>query len=189
MFENKEQLTSLMEDPAFRHAFLADYLQEILATQIKAIREHQGLTQEQLGQAAHGMSQVQISRLENPDYSGASVNSLKRVAQALDVGLIIRYAPFSEFVDWVVNQSAEKFVPPSFLEEQSCLRESPAVDIWRDLNGPLTHISLDTMSSGSLALNSASLLGAGYDREERFLSARAYQASRSTGDREFATAA
>ena len=119
MLDNKEQLTKLLEDPVFRREFLADYVQEILATQIRAIREQRGWTQEQLGDAAHGMSQVQISRLENPDYSGASVNSLKRLAQGLDVGLIIRYAPFSEFVDWVVNQSQERLVPPSFLEERS----------------------------------------------------------------------
>jgi HEAT repeat protein len=128
MFDNKKQLNALLEDPTFRRAFLADYVQEILAAQIRVIREHRSLTQEQLGEAAEGMSQVQISRLENPDYSGASVNSLKRLAQAFDVGLIIRYAPFSEFVDWVVNQSPERLVPPSFLEEQSRLRETPVAD-------------------------------------------------------------
>ena len=124
MLDNKEQLTKLLEDPVFRREFLADYVQEILATQIRAIREQRGWTQEQLGDAAHGMSQVQISRLENPDYSGASVNSLKRLAQGLDVGLIIRYAPFSEFVDWVVNQSPERLVPPSFLEQQDRIRKA-----------------------------------------------------------------
>ena len=118
MLDNKKQLNALLEDPNFRRAFLADYVQEMLASQIMVIREHRGLTQEQLGEAAEGMSQVQISRLENPDYSGATLNSLKRVAQALDVGLIIRYVPFSEFLDWVVNQSAERLVPPSFLGER-----------------------------------------------------------------------
>jgi transcriptional regulator with XRE-family HTH domain len=185
MLDNKTQLNALLENPTFRRAFLADYVQEILAVQIRAIREHRGLTQEQLGEAAEGMSQVQISRLENPDYSGASVNSLRRIAQAFDIGLIIRYAPISEFVDWVVNQSAERLVPPSFLEEEARMREPAAADI---LIEPQASISGETMSTGALYLNSASLLGKGYEVEERVMSALAHPAGQSSGSREFATA-
>jgi hypothetical protein len=64
------------------------------------------------------MSQVQVSRLENPDYSGASLNSLKRIAQACDLGLIVRMGSFGEFVDWIVSMSPERLVPPNYAEEQ-----------------------------------------------------------------------
>jgi transcriptional regulator with XRE-family HTH domain len=189
MLDNKEQLNALLEDATFRRAFLVDYVQEILAAQIRAIREHRGLTQRELGDAAEGMSQVQISRLENPDYSGATVNSLKRLAQAFDVGLIVRYVPFSEFVDWVVNQSAEKLVPPSFLEEQSRRREPLAAEITVDKIESPTRISFNTLSTGSRSVNSASLGNEGYDIEERALSALSYQADQSAGRREDAVAA
>lgn len=207
MLDNKEQLNTLLEDPTFRRAFLADYVQEILAAQIRAIREHRGLTQEQLGEAADGMSQVQISRLENPDYSGASVNSLKRLAQALDTGLIIRYAPFSEFVDWVVNQSPERLVPPSFLEEQARMRESAAAVILNDKGasgGAITRAggqttepsttsttalkSVDAMSTGSPSPHSATLFGEGYQIEQRVLSGLSKLADQSLRSREYAVA-
>jgi len=190
MLDNKKQLNALLEDPTFRRAFLADYVQEILAAQIRAIREHRGLTQEQLGEAAEGMSQVQISRLENPDYSGASVNSLKRLAQALDIGLIIRYASFSEFADWVVNQSPERLVPPSFSEEQARIRESLADVIVTDQLESRTRILADAMSTGAPSPHSATLFGGeGYQIEQRVLSGLAQSADPSLRSKENAIAA
>ncbi|MDO8531442.1 MAG: helix-turn-helix transcriptional regulator [Dehalococcoidia bacterium] len=118
MLTRKQQLENLLRDPNFRSQFVADYVQEMVATQIRAIREQRKWTQEQLGEAADGMRQVQVSRLENPDYSGVSLNSLKRVARAFDLGLIIQLAPFNEFLDWVVSVNPEKLVPPSYAEEQ-----------------------------------------------------------------------
>lgn len=189
MFDNKEQLNALLEDPTFRRAFLADYVQEILAAQIRAIRESRGLTQEQLGKAANGMSQVQISRLENPDYSGASVTSLRRLAQALDIGFIIRYAPFSEFVDWVVNQSPERLVAASFPEEQAHMRESAAAVIVNDKIEFRTFTSVDAMSSGVPSPHSPTLRGQGYQIEERVLSGLSHLADQSQRRREYALAA
>lgn len=188
MLNNKEQLNALLEDPAFRRAFLADYVQEILAGQIRAIREHRGLTQEQLGQTADGMSQVQISRLENPDYSGASVNSLKRLAQALDIGLIIRYAPFSEFVDWIVGQSPDRLVPPSFLEEQARMRELAAAAIFDNKIEFRTSISADAMTTGSPSPHSATLFGEGYQIEDRVLSGLSHVAGQSLRSKKYAVA-
>lgn len=115
----REQLENLLRDPGFRREFVADYVQEMVSAQIRTIRERRGWTQEQLGEAAAGMSQVQVSRLENPDYSGASLNSLKRMAQAFDVGLIVRMVPFSEFVDWIVSMSPERLVPPNYAKEHT----------------------------------------------------------------------
>jgi transcriptional regulator with XRE-family HTH domain len=113
----KEQLADLLQNPDFRREFVSDFAQEMIATQIRAMRERLGLNQGQLGDAAGGMSQIQVSRLENPDYSGTSVNSLKRIAQAFEVGLIVRFAPFSQFIDWIVSQTPDKLVPLSYAEE------------------------------------------------------------------------
>ena len=114
----RDQIEKLLQDPEFRREFVADYVQEMVATQIRALRARSGLSQGEIGKAAKGMSQVQVSRLEDPDYSGATVNSLKRIAQAFDVGLIVRLAPFSEFVDWIVNVAPDSLAPDSYDEEQ-----------------------------------------------------------------------
>ena len=118
MSARKQQLNDLISDKDFRREFVADYVQEILAAQIKALREHRQWTQQELGDVAEGMKQVQVSRLENPDYSGATINSLKRLARAFDLGLIVRFVRFSEFLDQVTTQSPANLVPPSYYEER-----------------------------------------------------------------------
>lgn len=117
MVANRDQLNNLLKDPEFRRAFVADYVQEILAAQVRAIRESREWRQEDLGHAAGDMTQAQVSRLENPDYSGATINSVIRLAQAFDLGLIVKFAPFSEFVEWVTGQTPERLVPAKFDEE------------------------------------------------------------------------
>jgi len=57
-------------------------------------------SQEQLATAA-GMNQNAISRLESPEYGKATITTLKRLAAEFDVGLIVRFVPFSAVVDWV----------------------------------------------------------------------------------------
>lgn len=83
-----------------RADLVASNLSEGVAFQIKATRDARQLTQEQLAEAA-GMSQNNLSRLENPDYGKHTVSSLKRIADALDVALIVRFVPYSQYIDWL----------------------------------------------------------------------------------------
>lgn len=63
------------------------------------------------------MAQPRIAVLENPDYDNYTVNTLKRLAEALDVGLIVRFAPYGEVMDWVMNFSEKSINVPTFEEE------------------------------------------------------------------------
>ncbi|MCH7736421.1 MAG: helix-turn-helix transcriptional regulator [Chloroflexi bacterium] len=121
MSTKKTQLKELICDKDFRREFVADYVQEMLSAQIKALREHHNWSQEELGDAAEGMKQVQVSRLENPDYSGCTLNSLKRLANAFDLGLVVRFVRFSEFLDQVITQSPTRLLPPNYDEEENQL--------------------------------------------------------------------
>lgn len=118
MSTRKQQLNELIKDKDFRREFVSSYVQEMLAGQIKAIRDHNQWSQGELGVAADGMKQAQVSRLENPNYSGATVNSLSRLANAFDLGLIVSFVRLSEFVDRIVMQSPLELVPPNYDEEQ-----------------------------------------------------------------------
>lgn len=75
-------------------------LAEGIAFQIRATRDAQELTQGELAQAA-GMSQNNLSRLEDPGYGKHTISSLKRIAEALDVALVVRFVPFSQYIDWL----------------------------------------------------------------------------------------
>lgn len=64
------------------------------------MRDSKNWNQEQLAERV-GMNQNAVSRLENPFYGKATLTTLKRLAEAFDVALIVRFAPFGELIDWV----------------------------------------------------------------------------------------
>ena len=95
-----------------------------VAFQIRATREAQSLTQADLARDA-GMTQNNISRLESPDYGKHTITSLKRIADALDVALVVRFVPFSQYISWLSGTayrdeglSAESLAVPSFEKEE-----------------------------------------------------------------------
>lgn len=158
----KQQLNDLIKDEDFRREFVADYVQEMLSAQIKALREDRQWTQQELGDAAEGMKQAQVSRLENPDYSGATINSLKRLANAFDLGLVVSFVRFSEFLDRITMQSPSQLVPPSYGEElqQTSFAELTGDEIWPSGTGVYFDESGD---NGPFQITRA---GHGYWRQE-----------------------
>tara|TARA_E500000305_G_C4013379_1_gene234075 strand:+ start:666 stop:1220 length:555 start_codon:yes stop_codon:yes gene_type:complete len=113
----REKLWNKMRGKDYRHAFSATHLSTNTAAQIQTMREYRGWTQKELADSA-GMSQPRISKLEDPSYETASLSTLKRVAEAFDTALIVRFVGFSELVDWVTDISPSKMNAPSFSEDE-----------------------------------------------------------------------
>jgi DNA-binding XRE family transcriptional regulator len=63
-----------------------------IARKIYQLRTKAGLTQQELA-ARVGTSKSAISRLEDADYQGHSLSMLKRIAEALDKRVEIRFLP------------------------------------------------------------------------------------------------
>lgn len=99
----------------YRHAFVAGHLSTNIAAQIQTMRESQPepWTQKDLAEKT-GMARARISLIENPSYDKLTLSTLKRVAMAFDVALIVRFVPFSKLVDWVSDISPEKMNAVSF---------------------------------------------------------------------------
>lgn len=66
-----------------------------LARRIHELREQGGLTQARLAKMI-GTTESVISRLEDSDYKGHSLAMLRRIAEALDKRLEIRFVPRKE---------------------------------------------------------------------------------------------
>ena len=124
----RDKLANLLKDKAFRGQFVSDQPGGFLPIQIRRLRERRGWTQAQLAEKA-GTQQVVVSRWENPDNKGITLNTLKRLAGAFDVALMVRFAPFSEFIDWVCTLSPHSFEPASFDEESSMWRYGAAQEM------------------------------------------------------------
>jgi len=115
-----EQMWESLQDPDFRQQFIDEYINVGIAFQIHGLRERQGLKQKQLAERlGDEKKQPLISAWENPNYGKYTLGTLKDLAKAFDVGLLVRFVPFSTLVDWTINLTYDVIAPPSFSEEQN----------------------------------------------------------------------
>ncbi len=88
----KGHIKRKMKDPAFKKAWHdLDGEFELLESIIKA-RESVGLTQEELAKRI-GTKQPALSRLERGGFQKANIETLRKIAEALDVKLVIKFQP------------------------------------------------------------------------------------------------
>ena len=96
-----------------RQAFVRSRINMTISLQVRVMRECAGWSQAELARRC-GTSQNAISRIESPGYGHYSVTTLKKIAAVFDVALVVRFAPFSELVDWAINMNTESILVPSF---------------------------------------------------------------------------
>ena len=111
----REQLLSSLHDPEYRRQF-ADDIGTGIAFQIRRLRDTRGWTQQEVAHRT-GKRQETISLCENPNYGKYSLSTLKELAGAFDVALMVKFAPFSELIDWTLNLTPERLAPASFDDE------------------------------------------------------------------------
>ena len=126
----RQQILRSLENREYRREFAAD-VGTGLAFQVRLLREARGWTQEQL---AHQMGKRQetICQWENPNYGRYTLKTLNELAAAFDVALLVRFAPFSELVDWSINLTPERLAPVSFDDELQLQGEFPRMVLPHD---------------------------------------------------------
>jgi len=102
-----------LKDPEYRKAFVSSQINIGIPFQIRALLRARGETQEWLADRA-GMLQPRISGLMTPGKTRPNIETLRRIAQAFDCGLVVHFAPFSELVRWSEDFDPEEFSAPSF---------------------------------------------------------------------------
>jgi transcriptional regulator with XRE-family HTH domain len=108
------KLVEKLKDPEYRKGFVASQINVGIPFQIRALlKSRLGWTQETLAEKA-GMLQPRISGLMTPGKVRPNIETLRRIAEAFDCGLIVRFAPFSELARWSENFDPEEFSVPSF---------------------------------------------------------------------------
>jgi predicted transcriptional regulator len=79
-------------DPAREEQYEEEVINAEIARKIFQLRTKAGLTQQELADRV-GTSKSAICRLEDADYDGHSLSMLKRIAEALDKRVEIRFLP------------------------------------------------------------------------------------------------
>lgn len=149
----KTLIKRLRRGKATREQFVSSHIGKGIGFQIRAIRDRLGWNQEELAKRA-GMTQNSVSRLESAGYGKPTITTLRRLADAFDVGLIVRFAPFSEVVDWIsgtprINHglSSESLAPEGFEEEDaSGMFDSPVPHVFNVQVGGASAIALQPVS-------------------------------------------
>jgi transcriptional regulator with XRE-family HTH domain len=91
---------------------------------VRALRKRSGWSQTQLGKQVETPQNV-ISRYEDPDYGKLSLTTLKRLASAFDVALVVKFAAFSELKRLAEDRSSEALAVASYEMEKAVTETSP----------------------------------------------------------------
>ena len=114
-----------LKDPDYRKAFVAAQINVAIPFQIRALlRSRPGWTQATIAEKT-GMRQPSISGLLTPGKTRPNIETLRRIAEAFDCGLMVRFAPFSELAKWSENFDPESFNVPSFDNDPGFLDHKP----------------------------------------------------------------
>lgn len=89
----------------YRDSFIDGYVKSAIAFQIQALRKKSGLNQKKFGKKI-GKLQSVVSRLENTEYGGVSINTLIDIAKAMNVGLQVRFTNYVNILTDDVSPSA-----------------------------------------------------------------------------------
>ncbi len=91
----------LNRGPDARSKFVESHLDKSIAYQIRSLRG-ENWTQAEFAEKL-GMKHANnvAARLENPRYGKHTLTTLKNIAKACDVALVVWFVPFSRLVDWV----------------------------------------------------------------------------------------
>lgn len=84
----REYLKEKLKDKDFEKDFYEGLEKARVAIEIALFREKKGFTQAKLAELT-GTSQSAIARLEDTDYKGYSISTLRKIANALDLELVV----------------------------------------------------------------------------------------------------
>ncbi len=123
----REKLRKDLTDSEYRHAYADENLNLVIASQIRILREQQGLSQRDLAEKL-GTKQAGVSRLESADYRGWSVRVLKKLAEAFDLRLRISFEEFGTLWKEVEHFSRENLQRKPFSEDLE-FRQNAGLDV------------------------------------------------------------
>lgn len=113
----ERQLFESFQEKEYRDSYVDEHISLGLAYQIRALREKYGWTQNELAERT-GKRQETISQLENPDYGSYTLKTLKALASAFDVALLVSFVSFNELIGRIANLTPELIAPPGYEEER-----------------------------------------------------------------------
>jgi transcriptional regulator with XRE-family HTH domain len=108
--DRSQAISRLINSRQSRESYIRSKLNGLIPSQIRALRLKQPMTQNELAAAAE-MKQSRISNIEKPGQVQFNVDTLIRLAAALNVGLKIEFVSYSDMLAWENDYSQDDFDP------------------------------------------------------------------------------
>ncbi len=143
----RTRLIRRFRDKDYRETYVGAFLNSYIAAQIRALREARGLSQGGLAQLI-GTKQSGVSKLENVNYSSWSIRTLKNLAKALDVALVVRFVSFGEALSDIERFNAQALIKPKFAEDP----------VFLSVESPVTSVSTSMTAQAQAAYSSQHVL-------------------------------
>ena len=124
MSEKSELITRLKNDKRYRDAYIRAKAHANITSQIRALRLSRGMTQKGLAGEAE-MKQPRVSAMERPGATQFNLETLIRLASDFQVGLVVRFASFSEMLSWENEFRQDSFHVTSLDDDADFQREEP----------------------------------------------------------------
>lgn len=107
------------KDREYREAYMEAAVEQGVAWQIRINRQKRGLSQKSLASAI-GTQQSAVSRLEDPEYGGHSLETLMQIAKAFDCALAVKFVSYSQLASEAERLTeGEQYACPFYLESES----------------------------------------------------------------------
>jgi transcriptional regulator with XRE-family HTH domain len=117
---NRSKVWGMLRDPDYRNAFVSSTVAARIAVRIYNLRKKAGWTQPQVAEKA-GMKQARVSVLEQGDYENFTFSTLKKLAAAFNVAVLVDFVSFPDFLKWSESINSESVAPESFAESDRAL--------------------------------------------------------------------
>lgn len=120
---HKAELLQALKDLEYRRGFVEAHAKDTIAFQLRQLRKAEGWEQRDVAERLGNPSlQPMISRYENPDYGRYSISTLLELASVFDVALVVRFAPYSELLEWDWSSNANTLCPASFEKDKRIVK-------------------------------------------------------------------
>lgn len=96
-YHQRLEFIERLKDKEYREAFSFEHVATGMPFQIKTVRKQRGWNQVELAERA-GKTQSWISAIESDDKASFTLQTLREIASALDVALVVKLVPFSRFL-------------------------------------------------------------------------------------------
>lgn len=127
MNERSKLIHRLCESIDSRTAYIKAKLGVLVPSQIRALRLRSEMPRQSDLAKVAGLHQSRISMFETPGAANMTIETLARLAASFKVGLVVKFVPFSEMLQWENSFSQDQFVVTPIARDHGFL--NPEADV------------------------------------------------------------